>query len=101
MPDCHPSFAIRRIALPASQWTEIIAVIDCCGFNLRSANGFAVRVRTDKDDPETEDTLFPNSQEVILTPPPPGCGRFTCGCPIFFARPAGDADDVAVCRFVR
>lgn len=64
MPDASPFYAIRNLALDAITWTPVTTPIACNGFSIRCP--VDIKIRTDKDDPTTEDTIYGQNQEYIM-----------------------------------
>ena len=62
-------FAIRRVTLDPVTWTALVAPIDCSNINIRNRDsGASILIRSDPDDPSTEDTIEPLMQQTLAIP---------------------------------
>ena len=93
------NYVIAQIAAPTGVWTPITPPINCNYFSLKSKAGQAITVRTDPNDPTTEDTLPANAQQIAVASAvsfwPLASGdsfRFPQGLPILYVQPVGNAD---------
>lgn len=56
-----------RVPINTETWTAIIAPMPCNYFSLKNSDGAAVLLRTDQNDPSSEDTLAANGLEIVNT----------------------------------
>jgi hypothetical protein len=62
----NPFYVKSRFDIDTTDWTAIVTPIDCNYFGLKNSDGSALILRTDMNDPETEDTLGIGEQEGVL-----------------------------------
>ena len=64
MASANPAIWINfLLPLSAVAWTPIVPTIaDCSKLMLRNDSGFAILIRTDSADPNTQETLYPGTE---------------------------------------
>ena len=62
-------YAKKRVAINTVTWTPIVAPINSSHFDLKNLDGTALLLRTDVNDPESEDELPPGFQEIVNAVP--------------------------------
>lgn len=103
---CNEPYGKWRLALDPESWTRVIVAFDCNSVGIKNPTLFNFLLRTDVEDPSTEDTIYPGAQEGIsasmetrntypLTTP-----RFRQGSTICFLKPVSGAGP-AVITFLR
>lgn len=79
MVDASPLFAIRAVSADSASWTPIVVPIQCSTWSIRP--DAAVKIRTDANDPLTEDTIAQGMQITFQVPfqPDQAATRFRPG----------------------
>ncbi len=104
MSDVNINFAIRTIPLGGSgsgnPWTAVVTPIDCSKVVLRNGDGTnALLIRTDWNDPTTQDSLPASSEYTIqitaLTT------YLKSGTQVCWVKPAAPGDNSVVGKFYR
>jgi hypothetical protein len=88
-------FEIRSVTLDPVTWTAVAAPFDCSNISIRNPSVSAsVLIRTDQNDPHTEDTIGPMAQQAIAVPF--HRYRFLAGSTAFYLRTAAGTGPVSV-----
>ena len=61
------AYAKTRVCVSMSDWTPIKAPIPCNYFSLKNLEGSELLLRTDSNDPNTEDVLEKNEVETVTS----------------------------------
>lgn len=64
MADASSYYAIRNFAIAANTWTPIVAGINCNAFSVQCDT--AMKIRTDADDPVTEQSIPAGVQQITI-----------------------------------
>jgi hypothetical protein len=97
----NAAYIKSRFAITTTDWTAIVAPIDCNYFALKNADGSALILRTDMNDAGTEDTLAPGGQETVTSGPNLGFlsggeARFPKGATALWVKAAAGVGPVIV-----
>ena len=68
----NPNYVKKQIAIDSVSWTPIIAPIDCMGLGIKNSVSVDLRIRTDANDPATQDTISAGAQDGIMVAKPSG-----------------------------
>lgn len=97
----YPVFVKQRLELDSITWIPILPPMDCNSIRIKNTDfGIPVKIRTDKDDGDTEDEILPTGQEPVSDTFNLPWSRFGAALPAAYLQAASGAP-VVVITYVR